>query len=123
MVQSVLGSLTLGYRPLWGRTRQLLAVQLYVHTIDEGVALNLPHLLRTLREIWSESSPPLLLSPQQPDLLLEFLKHAHPGAPWMEVQGPMHAGSASFGAVTSLACRLPILPAALPAACLVYRPK
>ena len=58
MVQSVLGSLTLGYRPLWGRTRQLLAVQLYVHTIDEGVALNLPHLLRTLREIWSESSPP-----------------------------------------------------------------
>lgn len=87
MVQSVLGSLTLGYRPLWGRSRRLMAVQLYVHTIDEGVALNLPHLLRTLREIWSESSPPLLLSPQQPDLLLEFLKHAHPGAPWMEVQG------------------------------------
>lgn len=87
MVQSVLGSLTLGYRPLWGRNRCLMAVQLYVHAIDESVALNLPHLLRTLREIWSENSPPVLLSPQQPHLLLEFLKHAHPGTPWIEVQG------------------------------------
>lgn len=87
MVQSVLGSLTLGYRPLWGRTRQLVGVQLYVHSIDEEVVLNLPHLLRTLREIWSESSPPVLLSPQQPSLLQEFLKHANRGAPWIEVQG------------------------------------
>ena len=87
MVQSVLGSLTLGYRPLWGRTRRLMGVQLYVHAIDEEVTLNLPHLLRTLREIWSENSPPLLLSPQQPSLLQEFLRHANPGAPWIEVQG------------------------------------
>lgn len=87
MVQSVLGSLTLGYRPLWGRARRLMGVQLYVHAIDENVALNLPHLLRTLREIWSENSPPVLLSPQQPSLLLEFLRHAHPGTPWIEVQG------------------------------------
>lgn len=87
MVQSVLGSLTLGYRPLWSRARRLMGVQLFVHARDEAVALNLPHLLRTLREIWSENSPPVLLSPQQPSLLQEFLRHPNPGAPLIEVQG------------------------------------
>lgn len=87
MVQSVLGSLTLGYRPLWSRARRLMGVQLFVHAREEGVTLNLPHLLRTLREIWSENSPPVLLSPQQPSLLQEFLRHPNPGAPLIEVQG------------------------------------
>ena len=32
MVQSVLGSLILGYRPLWNRARKLAAIQLYVHS-------------------------------------------------------------------------------------------
>ena len=31
MVQSVLGSLVLGYRPLWNAARKLAGVQLYVH--------------------------------------------------------------------------------------------
>ena len=47
MVQSVLGSLILGYRPLWNRARKLAGIQLYAHneasaTVDGG------HLLRTL---------------------------------------------------------------------------
>ena len=60
MAQSVLGSLTLGYRPLWNRARALSAMQLYVHEDDQGI--DGQHLLRTLAELWSAESPELLLS-------------------------------------------------------------
>ena len=57
MVQSVLGSLILGYRPLWNAARRLTAVQLHVHNAGEAV-VDAPHLLRTLQELWSAGSPP-----------------------------------------------------------------
>ena len=55
MVQSVLGSLILGYRPLWNRARKLAGIQLYAHneasaTVDGG------HLLRTLQELTNNDS-------------------------------------------------------------------
>ena len=105
MVQSVLASLTLGYRPLWGRTRTLVGVQLYIHPHDVNVAVDLPHLLRTLREIWSASSPPLLLSPQTRQLLLDLLQHAQPGAPWIEVRGSWLSDSAIFEQVRTAQAR------------------
>lgn len=37
MVQSVLGSLTLGYRALWGRSRALAGVQLYVAQAAQAI--------------------------------------------------------------------------------------
>jgi len=75
MVQSVLGSLILGYRPLWNRARKLAGIQLYAHneasaTVDGG------HLLRTLQELWSASSPPLLISAQTRQLLCDLLENA-----------------------------------------------
>lgn len=86
MVQSVLGSLVLGYRPLWNAARKMAGVQLYVHS--EGAALvDAPHLLRTIQELWTASSPPLLLSPRSPQLLADLLEHAPRGAPWIEVPG------------------------------------
>ena len=86
MVQSVLGSLVLGYRPLWNAARRLAGVQLYLHC--EGSAhVDAAHLLRTIQEMWSASSPPLLLSPRTPLLLAELLQHAPRGAPWIAVPG------------------------------------
>ncbi|GKS92506.1 HDOD domain-containing protein [Acidovorax sp. SUPP2539] len=85
MVQSVLGSLLLGYRPLWNQARRLAAVQLYVQS-DGAAVVDAPHLLRTLQELWSASSPPLLLSPQTPQLLTDLLTQAPRGAPWIEVR-------------------------------------
>ncbi|MBS0390313.1 MAG: HDOD domain-containing protein [Comamonadaceae bacterium] len=86
MVQSVLGSLVLGYRPLWNAARKLAGVQLYVH--GQGTALvDAPHLLRTIEELWSAGSPPLLLSPRSQPLLMDLLEHAPRGAPWIEVPG------------------------------------
>lgn len=60
MAQSVLGSLTLGYRPLWNRARGLAGLQLFVHEDEDSV--DGQHLLRTLAELWSANSPELLLS-------------------------------------------------------------
>lgn len=98
MVQSVLGSLTLGYRPLWNASRHLAGIQLYVQD-DPAITVDAPHLLRTLQELWSASSPPLLLSPQSRQLLLQLLQQAPRGSPWIEVRGDWLADSTLFAAV------------------------
>ena len=86
MAQSVLGSLVLGYRPLWNAERRLAGVQLYVQS-QGAHAVDAPHLLRTLLELWTAASPRLLLSPQNRELLGELLEHAPAGSPWIEVRG------------------------------------
>lgn len=95
MVQSVLGRLTLGYRPLWSRARKLAGIQLYVHS-DASAMVDTAHLLRTLQELWSASSPPVLLSPQNHQLLCDMLENAPRGAPWIEVRGTWLADSAVY---------------------------
>lgn len=86
MVQSVLNSLTLGYMPLWSRARRLAGVQLFVHE-EPGRNADMPHLLRTLAEMWNNQAPPLLLSPQSRQVLCNLLEHAPQGSPWIEVNG------------------------------------
>lgn len=86
MAQSVLGSLVLAYRPLWGRKRTLVGIELSVQS-DALAAVDTPHLLHTLAELWSASSPPLLLAPQNRQLLCEMLEHAPRGTPWISVPG------------------------------------
>ncbi|AVS82671.1 histidine kinase [Paracidovorax avenae] len=95
MVQSVLGSLILGYRPLWNAARRLTAVQLHVHNAGEAV-VDAPHLLRTLQELWSAGSPPLLLSPQSPQLLIDLLAQAPRGSPWISVPDAWLADTGIF---------------------------
>lgn len=98
MVQSVLGSLVLGYRPLYNAARKLAGVQLYVHG-HGSPQVDAAHLLRTIQELWSAASPPLLLSPRSPQLLLDLLHHAPRGAPWIEVPGEALATPAVRDAV------------------------
>ena len=93
MVQSVLGSLTLGYRLLWNPARKLAGVQLLVDG-DGQTHVDAPHLLRTIREMWSASSPPLLLTPATPALLADLLEHAPAGTPSIEVDGAWLADAA-----------------------------
>lgn len=93
MVQSVLGSLILGYRPLWNRARKLAGIQLFAHN-EASAVVDATHLLRTLQELWTSSSPPLLISAQTRQLLCELLEHAPRGSPWIEVQGEWLADSA-----------------------------
>lgn len=83
MAQSVLGSLTLGYRPLWSRARALTGLQLFVHEDDQGI--DGQHLLRTVAELWSAESPELLLSLRSRALLADLLSHAGAADPLIEV--------------------------------------
>jgi hypothetical protein len=83
MAQSVLGSLTLGYRPLWNRARALAGVQLFVHEDDQGIDGH--HLLRTLAELWSAESPALLLSLRSRAMLADVLSHAGSSEALIEV--------------------------------------
>ena len=93
MVQSVLGSLLLGYRPLWSRARSLAGIQLYVQ--NAGLAeVDIGHLLRTVHELWTASSPPLLLSPLSRQLLCDMHEHAPRGTPWIEVRSDWLGDSA-----------------------------
>ena len=93
MVQSVLGSLILGYRPLWNRARKLAGIQLFARN-ETSAVVDATHLLRTLQELWTASSPPLLISAQTRQLLCGLLDTAPRGAPWIEVQGEWLADSA-----------------------------
>src|SRR5256885_2145307 len=98
MVQSVLSSLTLGYRPLWNQARRLAGVQLYLHE-EPGVQADVAHLLRILRETWSTQSPPVLLSPQSRQVLCDLLENASKGSPWIEVRGDWLQDSAIYDLV------------------------
>lgn len=98
MVQSVLGSLILGYRPLWNRARKLAGIQLYAHN-EATTVVDAGHLLRTLQELWSASSPPLLISAQTRQLLCDLLENAPRGAPWIEVRGDWLSDSAIYSRV------------------------
>ena len=85
MARSVLGSLILGYRPLWSRGRSLCGIELCITEADSSIAVDAAHLLRTLQEVWEPQSPPLLLAPQTRQLLCDLLEHAPPETPWIEV--------------------------------------
>ena len=98
MVQSVLGSLILGYRPLWNRARKLAGIQLFAHN-ESSAVVDATHLLRTLQELWTASSPPLLISAQTRQLLCDLLEHAPRGAPWIEVRGDWLSDSAIYSRV------------------------
>lgn len=83
MTQSVLGSLTLGYQPLWNRARSLAALRLFVHEDAQGV--DGQHLLRTLAELSSAESAPMVLAVRSRGLLADVLAHADAQGPLVEV--------------------------------------
>jgi EAL and modified HD-GYP domain-containing signal transduction protein len=75
MTPSVLGSVTLGYRPLWNQRRDLAGIQLFVEASQQG-AVDAVHLLGALAELDTLTTPPLLLSMQSRQLLADLLEHA-----------------------------------------------
>ena len=86
MTQSVVGSLTLSYRPLWNKMRELAAVQLFVEVVQGG-AIDAVHLVEALQELSSMDTPQLLLSMHNRRLLSDMLAHAPAGDYWIEVRG------------------------------------
>jgi len=88
MATSVLGSITLSYRPLWNAARSLAAVQLFIEG-QADASIDTEHLVRTLQEPGKPGAPPLLLSVKSPVLLRDLLDHApsNTASPyWIEVR-------------------------------------
>ena len=90
MAASVLGSVTLGYEPIWNRLRRCCGIRLFVDT-QQAHAIDARHLLGALAELWPDSAPPLMLQVHSQTLLSDLLDHAPAngihleiGAPWLE---------------------------------------
>ncbi|MDZ7938708.1 MAG: histidine kinase [Rhodoferax sp.] len=84
MTPSVLGSVTMGYQPLWNQWRQRSGVRLWVAPY-QGSAIDAQHLLNALQELWPAGKETQLLSVRSPSLLGDLLEHAPPGGIWLEV--------------------------------------
>ena len=79
-------------------------MQLYLDC-DPALEPDVRHFLRTLQEMWSDTAPPLLLSPQSRQLLCAFLEHAPAGSPWLEVRGEWLADSTLYALTQSAQAR------------------
>ncbi|MEK9952295.1 MAG: histidine kinase, partial [Curvibacter sp.] len=75
MSASVLAPLTLGYRLLWNRRREIAGIELLVDAPAAAAGVDARHLLATLAELWPARAPQLLLSARNPALLLDLLVH------------------------------------------------
>lgn len=84
MQYTVLGSIALGYQPLWDRSRDLCGVRLFVQATDNGTP-NAAHLLEALNHLWSGARSALLVSPRTPALLCDLLDHVRPDMPGLEI--------------------------------------
>ena len=96
MSQSVLGSVTLGYEPLWNQWRARCGVRLLVDS-DSSTAVDAQHLLAAIAELWPQSASQLLLSVRSASLLGDLLEHAPAKSHWLEIQShwmtdPLFAG-------------------------------
>lgn len=96
MSSSVLGSVTLGYEPIWNRWRKCSGVRLFVEA-DRSSAVDAQHLLAAFAELWPESAPQLWLRVSSKALLADMLDHTPAktlqleiAAPWLD--DPLMAG-------------------------------
>ncbi len=83
MSASVLDQLTLGYRLLWSRRREIAAVELHLDPLTQAGSIDARHLLATLAELWPTRAPQLLLRARHPLLLLDLLAQGRADAPWL----------------------------------------
>lgn len=83
MTASVLAPLTLGYRLLWNRRREIAGIELLVDAPAAATGVDARHLLATLAELWPARAPQLLLSIRHPLLLLDLLVHGRGDGPWV----------------------------------------
>ena len=84
MSPSVLGSVTLGYEPVWNQWRQRTGVRLFVEP-ESDTAVDAKHLLASLAELWPLGREAQILSVGSPGLLADLLEHVPADSVWLEV--------------------------------------
>ena len=84
MTSSVLGSVTLGFEPIWNQKRQCAGVRLFAAPLGSN-AVDARHLLDTLSNLWPDTAPTLLLNVQAFSLLGDLLDHLPARGIWLEI--------------------------------------
>lgn len=84
MTTSVLGSVTLGFEPIWSQKRQCVGVRLFVAPLRSS-AVDAQHLLDAISKLWPDTAPTLLLNVQSLALLGELLDHPPVRGVWLEI--------------------------------------
>jgi hypothetical protein len=84
MSQTVLGSVTLGYEPLWNQNRAIVGFRIQAEALNRN-DVDARHLLDALDTLWPDSAPLLLLSIRATHLLEDVLEHSTVQSPWIEV--------------------------------------
>ncbi|OYQ43119.1 hypothetical protein CHU94_00625 [Rhodoferax sp. TH121] len=87
MSNSVLGSVTMGYQPVWNAWRQRCATRLVVEP-NLSSAVDAQHLLHTLHELWPAGLDAQILVVHTPGLLSDLLDHAPAQGMWLEIPDP-----------------------------------
>ena len=98
MAQSVLGSVTLGYEPIWNQKRTCAGVRLFAEAASTS-SVDGQHLLDAIAGLWPVSAPTLLLSVRSPLLLGSLLDHPGARGIWIEVQDHFMADALFAGRV------------------------
>lgn len=84
MTQSVLGSITMGYEPLWNQWRKRIGVRLWLDP-ESSSAVDAKHLIESLQELWPAPKEICLLHARSPGLLSDLLDHTTAHNIWLEV--------------------------------------
>lgn len=89
-VLSLLNTVSIAVLPIWGPARTLRALRFdLLPETDQPVDVAM--LLRTIEDACREPSPILILSSQDPHLILSLLQHPPMKRVWLEVPSPMLA--------------------------------
>jgi len=84
MLHSPLDDIAFAYEPIWDHTRRICASRLILHAVHPRTADIVP-MLAALTDGFPPDAPPLLLSTDDPRLLLSLLKQAPVRNTWLEV--------------------------------------
>ena len=84
MSSSVLGSITMGYEPVWDQWRKRIGVRLWLDP-ESSSAVDANHLIESLQELWPARREICLLHPRAPGLLSDLLDHSVATNIWLEV--------------------------------------
>jgi EAL and modified HD-GYP domain-containing signal transduction protein len=84
MSSSVLGSVTMGYEPVWDQWRKRIGVRLWLDP-ESSSAVDARHLIVSLQELWPAPRELCLLHPRAPGLLSDLLEHNTAPNMWLEV--------------------------------------
>ena len=86
MSQSVLGSITIGFEPIWNQWRKLAGYRLWLDAPQHS-AVDATHLLQAITELHNNQATPLLLAVRTPSLLNSLLEHPPVPGIWLAIKG------------------------------------